>query len=78
MYLWSSLAKSYECAVLTAACAVSMRMPPSSRRLRAMDGAPSRGLASEPANSSCVRVENLSRLIELHLRFTLGALYTVL
>jgi hypothetical protein len=43
MYLWSSLAKSYECAVLTAACAVSMRMPPSSRRLRAMDGAPSRG-----------------------------------
>ena len=43
MSLPFSTAKSFECADLTAACAVSMRMPSSSRRLRAMDSAPSGG-----------------------------------
>ena len=55
MYLWSSTVKSFSCAVLTAACATSTSMPPSSRRPRAVRRAPSGGTlvwASQPANYS--------------------------
>ena len=43
MYLLCSFANSCRCAVLTAACATSTSMPPSSRRLRAVRRAPSGG-----------------------------------